>query len=317
MRFFEPTARVTHWTGIMNATPLRILLLSSIAGVGCVPDFGTQNVGLTVLGVASVGVGSSTAATCAIDPGTPPLLSDGIVFDLATSDRLRLPLVVRNDWSETVAVTALDFRWVCNSNGFMNGVPALRIPSLGQQGPFCQETHDPDGFYLGFDVVAATGAPIEPGATGVIWVEVIPSVLGQGMIESFDLAVLAAACLDGEQYFTDPNTPECQAYAARLDEVLPGAMINQRDAPIFASYAFADGNYGLADHPSPPALGTGLRLQLRGLLAAVAGNDDVYSNEVIQLVEICRNCGALQSGPPLTREPRAGFECYYDPTTPQ
>ncbi len=294
----------------MNMNPLRIFVLSALAGVGCVPDFGTAHVELAILGVAS-----STAAACQFGQGTPPVLSDAVVFDLAASEKLRLPLVVRNDWGSTISVKEMDVAWDCNAVGFMQGAGTLYVPSFSLDVPFCRDTHHPNDPFVGWDVVATTGAPIEPGATGVVWVEVVPSTLGEALGESLDLAVLANICEDGNLNNVDLSTPACQAFAARLDEVLPGAPVGQTLVSRYARYAFADGAFALEGDPNPPMFGTGVRLQLRGLVRGESGSDDIFSNEIIQAIDICRNCGALQSTTPATRAPRAGFECYYEPAT--
>lgn len=294
----------------MNATQLRIVLFFGAAGAACVPPFGTGNVGLAVLGVAS-----SSVAPCQFGSGTPPLLSDRVVLDLAATDQLRLPLVVRNDWHSTIAAKDMDLGWDCNAVGFMNGAAPLYVPGHSLDAPFCRDTNHPNDPYTGLDVVGATGAPIEPGATGVVWVEVVPSELGQNMLESLELAVLAHACLDGEPYVNVLDTPACQAFAARHVEIV--GTVHPSHASKYGHFAHADGNHGLDQDPAPPALGSGLDLQVRGYLRGQAGNDDVLSNEIIQAVEICRNCGALQSGTPVTRGARTGYACYYAPTPPQ
>jgi hypothetical protein len=301
---------VAHWDGIMKSNPIQILVLTGIAGVACVPDFGTAHVELAILGVAS-----STVAACQFGPGTPPVLSDALVFDLAASEKLRLPLVVRNDWGSTIAVKEMDLSWDCNANGFSPGEGPLFVPSHDLDVPFCRDTHQPNRPFIGWDVVATTGAPIEPGATGVVWVEIVPSALGEAMSESMDLAVLANVCEDGNFHGVDLSSPECQALASRLDEVLPGASINNTRVSRYARYAFADGDFALEGDPNPPMFGTGLRLQLRGLVRGESGNDDIFSNEIIQAVDICRNCGVVQSTTPATRAPRDGFACYYEPAT--
>lgn len=294
----------------MNATQLRIVLLFGSASVACIPTFGTGNVGLAVLGVAS-----SSVAECQFGAATPPLLSDRIVFDLAASERLRLPLVVRNDWHSTVAVKDMDFSWDCSSVGFMNGATSLYVARHDLDKSFCRETHDPNGQYVGFDVVAATGAPIEPGATGVVWVEIVPSELGRDFLDSLDLAVLADTCLDGNHSVHAFDTPECQAFAARLDEV--AGRVHPTYVSTFARFASADGNHRLDEEPAPPTLGSGLDLQVRGLIRGLSGDDEVLSNEIIQGVELCRNCGGLIPGSPPTRAARTGFECYYEPASPR
>lgn len=294
----------------MKSNPIQILVLTGIAGVACVPDFGTAHVELAILGVAS-----STVAACQFGPGTPPVLSDALVFDLAASEKLRLPLVVRNDWGSTIAVKEMDLSWDCNATGFMLGVSPLYVPSFSVDVPFCRDTHNPDAPFVGWDVVATTGAPIEPGATGIVWVEIVPSALGEAMSEALELAVLANVCEDGNLNGVDLSTPECQALATRLGEVVPGAPVGQTLVSRYARYAFADGDFALQGDPNPPALGTGVRLQLRGLVRGESGSDDIFSNEIIQAVDICRNCGVLQSTTPATRAPRDGFACYYEPAT--
>lgn len=283
----------------MNKT----LLLLSLFAAGCVPDFGSSN-----LGLATIGVASSSVAACRFDGGDlPGPLSDAIVLDLAISHTLRFPVLVRNEWDVPVAVKSMDLRWECNATGFTN-TPSLIVPAYSLQDPFCLDTLSGGGNFVGFDIIDATSAPVLPGETRVAWAEVVPRALGDGILQTIDLAIAASRCRDAD---------DCAGYQAILTDLGVSPPIDPTLRDQFASFASMDGTFGLEEMSSPPVLGSGYQMQLHGVVRAETDDGDpVYSNEVIHTVEFCRNCGAL-IGPPPGRAPRGGFECYYDQSVPR
>jgi hypothetical protein len=289
----------------MNTMLLRTTLLYLLA-TACVPDFGSGNRGLTILGVAS-----STIAACQFDDGLPPVIGDAIVLDLASSESLRLPLVVRNDWDDPVALKNMDFRFECDVIGFSGPVGPIFVPTFSINQPFCLDTRDESTDFVGFDVIALSGVPLSPGETGVIWAEIIPSHLGRGLEAMADLALLAVPCRDAD------HVDDCRPFEEAYAEV--GGLTNIGDAAQrYAAYAPMDGSYRLEEQVDPPTLSSGVRMQVRGLLRGEDNrHDGIFSNELIHIVEICRNCGEVVPGTPPTRAPRTGFECYYDPSVPR
>lgn len=288
----------------MNEMIQRTSLLFLFANA-CVPDFGTGNQDLTILGVAS-----STLAACQFDTGMPPVIGDAIVLDLASSDSLRLPIVVRNDSNDPIAFKNIDLRFECDVAGFSAGVGPLYVPSFSSAQPFCLDSRLETSNFVGFDVLELSGAPLSSGDTGVVWAQIIPDMLGRGIEQTIDLGLRADACVEEDRLDDCPEFDELY-----LD--LAGSS-SAEDLLRYAPFAFMDGSHELAEQTTPRPLSSGLRLQVRAILRAENNrHDGVFSNELIHVIELCRNCGEVVPGTPPTRAARTGFECYYDPTIPR
>ena len=289
---------------VMNEMLQRTFLLSLLANA-CVPDFGTGNQDLTIVGVAS-----STVAACQFGTGTPPVVGDAIVLDLASSDSLRFPIVVRNDSNDPIAFKNMDLRFECDSAGFSGSVGPLYVPSFDVHQPFCLDSRQETANFVGFDVVALSGPPLSPGETGVVWAQIISDALGRGIEQTIDLGVGADVCVEEERF---DGCPEFDEIYLELASSSTGD-----DLLRYAPFAFMDGSHELGEQTTPPPLSAGLRLQVRAVLRGENNrHDSIFSNELIHVIELCRNCGEILPGTPPTRAPRTGFECYYDPTIPR
>ncbi len=58
-------------------------------------------------------------------------------------------------------------------------------------------------------------------------------------------------------------------------------------------------------------------MNIRGVLSVKRGEDFAITNEVLQSVEFCRNCGEVSTSTPTVRLPREGFECYHSSSGPR
>ena len=282
-------------------------LATTLLLFGCVPDFDTGNQGISLLGVVNL-----PETDCDFEGEAPPVISDSLVLDLAVSETLRIPVAMRNDWHDTLSLKQMDLRWECDSLGFGAGLSPLFVPSFDAASPFCLDSRSTTGDFVGFDVIALTGAPILQGENGVGWAEIIPAQLGQALIQTIDLGVLADVCVQ------EQRTSNCPEFVDLYQQAGGGSNVDDLIVRQYASYAFMDGRHRLSDQSMPPQLSSGYKMQLRALSRAEdSEHDSVFSNEMIQLVEICRNCGNLIQSDPPSRAPRDGFDCYYDQDQPR
>lgn len=155
-----------------------------------------------------------TSGACSYDAAGDPLLT--MELDTEQASSLSMAVVVENVLDELdvsldmtgtdvdrlkvprqIAPLRFDYRWECESQGFLGDVGPIFLPafSLDAQTPFCLDERDEvTGEFVGFDVVPATGGAIRPGEVGVVFFTPIPAPLGVAFREFFDVADQAEAC---------------------------------------------------------------------------------------------------------------------------
>ena len=158
-----------------------------------------------------------TPPSCTFDPGADATVT--INLDVARSSSLDLVAGVRNNLKEVDiavdqmstnaadrikiprAITPLrfDFRWECESTGFTGGIGPIILPAFSGDltQPFCLDNRDDvTGDFVGFDVVPASGPPVDPGGTGFVKFTPVPPQLGRAFREFFEVAIQSEACCD-------------------------------------------------------------------------------------------------------------------------
>lgn len=206
--------------------------------------------------------------------------------------------VQQNNPTETFQVSnqiqpvRFDFRWECDSTGFTAGQGPIRLPAFGADRPFCLDRRDETtGNFSGFDVVAATGAAIEPGERGVIEVRIAPPQMLTSMQDAFDIAVRAdnccrqaGSCQEASEAQPSDNS-ECQALQDVFDRVGGNLSANslpdlRRWRPFVAHTSAAQGG------PVP------YNMRLRGRFEGLTPYGDlITSTDFVQDIGFCEGCG--------------------------
>lgn len=277
-------------------------LLAVIPFLGCE----SSETSLVVQGVVP-GELDMTTGGCTWDPETDVYLAR-VSIDVAQQLTLLLQLQVENTltpgtveideepndvwvYSESITPLRFDYRWECDTIGFSADLGPMYLPQFSVNQPFCLDNRDETtGNFVGFDVIPATGASIEPGATGLAEVRMVPAQLGIAVNDMFALAELAQGCCDSTDGCAGVESGAnnaCNMLSAFFNDV--GILQNQTEAARrYRPFSLFDGN-------TPPTNVAGMptpfySMRVRGVLEGVTGSGDlVTSNEWAQDIAFGRN----------------------------
>lgn len=195
-----------------------------------------------------------------------------------------------------------DYRWECDSTGFTAGQEALRLPSFGADRAFCLDKRDETtGNFSGFDIVPATGAAIEPGETGNIFVRIVPPQMMASVRDAFEIAVLADGCCreagscQAASMAQPEDNPKCDALQDVFDRVGGDLRANSIDhltlwRPFVVHTTAATGV------PVP------YNMRLRGRFEGLTPTGDlVTSTDFVQDVGFCEGCAVPVANACLNR----------------
>ncbi|MBI2375447.1 MAG: hypothetical protein HYV07_15735 [Deltaproteobacteria bacterium] len=269
----------------------------------------------------------------------------GMIMDVGYTKSWRLPIMFQNglkggdyvfgagdparqtDNKFPNAVRPLRFEilWECDSQGFSSDLEALIVPAFHPTLPFCLDRRaDVNAEFVGFDVVEARGASVEPGEAGLAVVGVVPYQLGVAFDDALRIATLADRCCrvpgsncDG-QNSSDPACGELEDIFATLapgELSVPSTAANapSRDLLRFRPFAIFDGNYIQSVDPryEESAESPFYQLRFRGVLEGVTTiGDSVVSDEIVEGVGLCRNCGSVGAGGKRVVNVNSHTACY-------